>query len=106
MCVSGQTTLEPEQLLEFLKSIETESGRSHAEKWGPREIDIDILFYDDEIIEKNGLKIPHPNIAQRAFVLVPLVGIAPDLVHPLLKKTVAELAGSIDSSGVEKLADA
>lgn len=106
MCLRGQTTLEPDQLLKFLKSIESESGRSHAEKWGPREIDIDILFYDEEIVDVGGLKIPHPHIAERAFVLVPLAEIAPDLAHPVLKKTIAELAESIDSSGVERLADA
>lgn len=106
MCVSGRTTLEPDQLLRFLKSIEAESGRSHAEKWGPREIDIDILFYEDEILDKDGLKIPHPHIAERAFVLVPLAEVAPDFVHPVLKKTVSELAGSIGSSGVERLSDA
>lgn len=102
MCLGGQTDLKPGELLEFIKSIESSLGRKHTEKWGPREIDIDILFYGDGVIDTSGIEIPHPFVAERAFVLIPLAEIAPDFKHPVLKKTVKELAESIDGSGVRK----
>lgn len=104
-CVKVETDLSPPKLLRFIKSIESELGRSQSEKWGPREIDIDILFYGDEIISSGGVEIPHPHMAGRAFVLVPLAEIAPQFVHPVLKKTISELAETIDKKGVNRLAD-
>ncbi len=85
------TTLEPQQLLEVIETIEKEMGRKRIQKMGPRIIDIDILFYNNDIINQSNLTIPHPAIANRRFVLIPLVEIAPALLHPLLKKTMAEL---------------
>lgn len=86
-----KTTLPPRELLNTILDIEMQMGRNRIEKWGPRIIDIDILFYDDEIINEDGLQIPHPWMHERRFVLEPLSEIAPDLLHPLLKKNMAEL---------------
>lgn len=104
-CVSGQTSLKPEELLDFLKSIEKSLGRKHTEKWGPREIDIDILFYGNQILKLPGLEIPHPHLAERAFVLIPLSEIAPGLIHPVLKQPISELAAAISHKGIEKVSE-
>lgn len=103
ICLRGRTSLSPEGLLDFIKSVEKNLGRSHNQKWGPREIDIDILFYGNEAIKSAGLEIPHPHIAERAFVLVPLAEIDPGFVHPGLKKSVGELTNLIDVRGVKRL---
>lgn len=97
------TGLSPQELFHFLKRIERRMGRQSAFRNAPRPIDIDILFYDDLIMESPELTIPHPRLAQRAFVLVPLAEIAPTLVHPVSKTTIAELLREVDSSGVRKL---
>jgi 2-amino-4-hydroxy-6-hydroxymethyldihydropteridine diphosphokinase len=81
----------PELLLEELLLIEQEMGRVRVQKWGPRMIDIDILFYGSEIVDTPDLKIPHPGIPDRRFTLVPLGEIAPDWQHPVMKKSIAEL---------------
>jgi 2-amino-4-hydroxy-6-hydroxymethyldihydropteridine diphosphokinase len=86
------TTLSPHELLKELQKIETEMGRKRDRpKWSARTIDLDILFYDDAAIADGLLEIPHPGIEKRAFVLKPLCDIDPELVHPVLKKTVKEL---------------
>ena len=85
------TTLEAEELLQKLLFIEQELGRKRIEKMGPRTIDIDILFYNNEIISSAGLTVPHPQIADRRFVLTPLNEIAADFVHPVLQKKISEL---------------
>jgi len=90
-CVQIATHESPENLLKKIKNIEQKIGRQEASKWGPREIDIDILFYNDMILHYASLTIPHPHIAERSFVLVPLCEIAPDFVHPVLKKSVKAL---------------
>ena len=86
-----QTVLEPEQLLKQILQIEKKIGRVRNEKYGPRIIDIDILFYNNEIHKYPQLILPHPEIQNRRFVLVPLAEIAPALIHPIFKKTIAEL---------------
>lgn len=94
--VMAETYLEPEALLGHLKRLEVVLGREPSFENGPRTIDLDILFYDDVIIDSPPLVIPHPRLHQRAFVLVPLNDIAPDLVHPLLGKSVSEMLLDVD----------
>lgn len=91
MAVIAETDLSPESALAALKCIEKEMGREESSRWGPRRIDLDILFYDDRIITEKDLCIPHPLLQQREFVLLPLFEIAPDKWHPVLKKTVRRL---------------
>jgi len=89
--VSGYTDLSPEELFYFVKGIEKQVGRVYRFHWGPREIDIDILFYGNQIIKRDFLEIPHPRLHERDFVLKPMLDIDADFVHPVLKKTVKEL---------------
>ena len=89
------TSLSPEELLQTCLSIEQALGRTRTEKWEPRIIDLDILFYDDLILKQDGLEIPHPGIPERSFVLVPMNEIAPEFIHPLLKKSMRILLAEI-----------
>lgn len=89
--IMGETDATPEELLQFVKQIEKEVGRQKRFTNGPREIDIDILFYDDLIINTPSLTIPHALLHVRDFVLQPLCDIAPDFVHPILHKTIRQL---------------
>ena len=91
MAVEAETDLSPKELLNTLKGIEKEMGRKEGEKWRERIIDLDILFYNDMIMDNEELKIPHPLLHKRAFVLMPLSEIAKDKVHPMLKKSVSEI---------------
>jgi 2-amino-4-hydroxy-6-hydroxymethyldihydropteridine diphosphokinase len=100
------TGLGPEALLRHLKQIEFEIGRRPGPRWGPRPIDLDILLCGDRVLERGGLIVPHPLLAERAFVLVPLVELAPDLRHPVLGKPVGELLSALDEaalSGVRRI---
>ena len=90
-CVTFETFLEPEELLEYLQEIEAEGGRERKEHWGPRTLDLDLLFYGDRVIRTERLVVPHPQIAKRMFVLEPLKEIDPYLPHPLTGKTVEEM---------------
>ena len=85
--VEIETTFSPTQLMQSCLDIEMQQGRVRGEKWGPRTIDIDILFFSDQLIEKEGLHVPHPEVQNRSFVLIPLVEIAPMMVHPTLGVT-------------------
>ena len=78
-------------LLRDLKALETELGRVPGPRWGPREIDLDLLLYGDLVLREDGLEVPHPRMAERAFVMEPLAEIAPDAVHPVLNKTIRAL---------------
>ena len=86
-----ETDVKPFDLLDIILNIEKEMGRVRTEKWGERIIDIDILFYNNEIIETNSLCIPHPYISKRRFVLTPLQEIGKNFIHPILQKTINEL---------------
>jgi 2-amino-4-hydroxy-6-hydroxymethyldihydropteridine diphosphokinase len=97
------TRLTPEGLLALAKGIEGKMGR-RGKSGEPRTIDVDILLYGDEVVDTRDLVIPHPKMAERSFVLVPLAEIAPDLVHPVLKKKIKELNSAIkEKQGVLKL---
>jgi len=87
----GTTTLTPEKLLVFAKSIEQDMGRATAPPDSPRPIDIDVLFYGHLVLSTANLTIPHPRLAERAFVLAPLADISPGLRHPVIRKTVKTL---------------
>jgi 2-amino-4-hydroxy-6-hydroxymethyldihydropteridine diphosphokinase len=94
------TALEPEDLLAALKNIETRLGRQPTFRYGPRPIDIDILFYDDLLYNSGSLIIPHPRLASRAFVLVPLMELAPDFIHPGLRQPISQLSSQVDAGTV------
>ena len=99
-----ETDLEAPELLRTLKTIESQLGRIETFRWGPRTIDLDILFFDDVEIHTEDLQIPHPLIQDRQFVLIPLAEIDPTLVHSVLKKTVQELLNNLkEDQKVEKL---
>lgn len=102
-CVLAETDILPRALLELLLNIESDLGRIRRYKWGPREIDLDLLFYDDQVFNESGLVLPHPQMHRRAFVLVPLVQIAPDWRHPVLGKSIRELAGSLDACSIIRI---
>jgi 2-amino-4-hydroxy-6-hydroxymethyldihydropteridine diphosphokinase len=101
--VKAKTYLEPEPLLKHLKRLEIALGRQISFPNGPRSIDLDILFYDDIVLNTDSLTIPHPRLHERAFVLLPLLDIDPDLVHPINKKSVREMAAECDLSAIEKV---
>ena len=96
----GATSMTPRALLDHVKAVERQLGRSEGPRWGPREIDIDILLFGIEVVEEEGLTVPHLELANRAFVLAPLAEIAAHLLHPLLGKSIEELAAAVDQAGV------
>ena len=98
------TSLTPIKLLTNLLNIESAMGRVRKEKWGPRLIDLDLLFYDNQILNEKKITIPHPEISKRNFVLIPLCEIAENLNHPTLKKNIKTLLQkSTDNAKVGKL---
>lgn len=100
LAVLIETGLAPEALLALCLAIERESGRERRERWGPRTLDIDILTYGGQAIDRPGLQVPHPRIAERAFVLAPLAEIAPELV--IGGQSVASLRAASGGDGVKK----
>jgi 2-amino-4-hydroxy-6-hydroxymethyldihydropteridine diphosphokinase len=99
-----ETEMEPLELLRTLKRVELQLGRTPTFQWGPRAIDLDILFFDDEEVRTEELQIPHPRLYERQFVLIPLAEIDRHLVHPTLKKTVGKLLEELkEDQGVERL---
>lgn len=100
--VKAKTYLDPDPLLKHLKRLEVALGRKESFLNGPRLIDMDILFYDDLVVDKSSLVIPHPRLHERGFVLLPLMEIAPNLVHPVTQKSIREMGELINMEGIEK----
>ncbi len=100
------TELKPKEVLRAIQKIEAAAGRQRTEHWGPRTLDIDILLYDDLILDTRDLTVPHPRMKERRFVLAPLSEIAGDVIHPVLKMPISELLiGCPDQSEVAILAE-
>ena len=100
--IKVNTYLEAEPLLKHLKRLEIALGRKETFHYGPRLIDMDILFYDDLILNTPPLTLPHPHLHERGFVLLPLMDIAPDLVHPVRKNNIREMIALCDLGGIEE----
>ncbi len=98
-----ETDLAPGELMAALDEIEQRIGRRETFKWGPRVVDLDILLYGDQTLAEDNLKIPHPEMHKRAFVLSPLAEIAPEAKHPVLGLTARELSERVGQKGVRKL---
>ncbi|MCI0893369.1 MAG: 2-amino-4-hydroxy-6-hydroxymethyldihydropteridine diphosphokinase [Chloroflexi bacterium] len=99
-----ETGLSPSELLRFVQGLEAGMGREPSSRYGPRIIDLDILLYGDQTVQQPDLQIPHPRLHQRAFVLIPLAELAPDLVHPTLSITIGQLARDAqDQDGVMRI---
>ena len=95
MAIKAQTELAPLELLAYLKRLEQEVGREKTIHYGPREIDLDIIFYDDLVLSSPDLQIPHPRLAERAFVLRPMADIGAEISHPILQQTIADLVDDL-----------
>ncbi len=98
-----KTYLEPEPLLKHIKRLEVALGRKESFPNGPRLIDIDILFYDELVLYSPALVIPHPRLHERAFVLLPMMDLDPELVHPVNKKSVHEMLAACNTGGILKV---
>jgi len=98
-----QTSFDPLPLLEHLLAIEDQMGRKREAKWGPRNIDVDLLLYDNQLVHSDRLIIPHPQMHKRRFVLIPLAQIAPRVLHPLLKKSAPQLLESCEDKSTVRL---
>lgn len=100
--LQAKTYLDPEPLLRHIKRLEVALGRKTGFRNGPRLIDIDILFYDDLVLETPALTLPHPHLHERGFVLLPMMDIAPDLVHPVKQKSIREMVAFCDVGGIRE----
>lgn len=98
-----ETDTDPGTVLETARSIEAERGRERREKNGPRTLDIDVLLYGDRVVKEEGLTIPHPRMHERAFVLVPLLELDPDVVDPRTGRRFGEQAAALSRQGVEQV---
>jgi len=99
--ILANTSLSAQDLLSRLKNIEQDMGRKPNFRYGPRVIDLDILFFNDEVIQDDNLVIPHPELTNRTFVLIPMREIAPNFEHPVQKKTIKELAEMVNSDDMQ-----
>jgi 2-amino-4-hydroxy-6-hydroxymethyldihydropteridine diphosphokinase len=102
-CATVETSLTPLDLLSILQSIESEFGRVRQEVWGARTLDLDLLLYEDTIVDLPTLQIPHPHMCDRAFVTIPLAEIAPTWIEPKSGKSIVTLSQQLESSGVKLL---
>lgn len=100
-CLILMSTIPPHELLAILLEVEKHFGRERRERWGPRTLDLDLLLFDDLILDTPTLQIPHPRMVERAFVLVPLAEVAADWVEPVSRRTIADLVQKVDCSGVQ-----
>jgi 2-amino-4-hydroxy-6-hydroxymethyldihydropteridine diphosphokinase len=98
MAVIGRTDLQPRELLEYLKKIEKNLGRKPSRRFGPRLIDLDLLYHGDNVVNESDLVVPHPRIAERAFVLLPMSEIAPHRRHPVTGRTTLEMLHALRSA--------
>ncbi|WP_448513998.1 2-amino-4-hydroxy-6-hydroxymethyldihydropteridine diphosphokinase [Parathermosynechococcus lividus] len=105
-CVTAFVNLSPLALLHQLQAIEQQFGRERHQRWGPRTLDLDLLFYGDTIVNTPELTLPHPELANRPFVLVPLAEIAPQWRHPILTDTIATLQARLGVAGIKAVASA
>ena len=103
LCIAVETTLAPRDLLAHAQAVELTLGRdrAHEKRWGPRTADIDIIAYGDLAIDELGLTLPHPRLFERAFVLMPLAEIAPDLI--IARRTVRQALAGVDPAGIQRL---
>lgn len=102
-CALLDVQMTPQELLETLLNVEAQFGRVREERNAPRTLDLDLLLFDDLILDTPNLQIPHPRMSARAFVLVPLAEIAPNWIEPLSGKAIAQLVQTVDCSGVSRL---
>ncbi len=105
ICAAAVTDLRPKEVLTTIKSIEDDMGRVASRHWGPRLIDIDLILYGREVVRDGDLTVPHPHMAERAFVLAPLADIIPNFVHPENGQTIQALLEAVDQEGVERLGE-
>lgn len=96
--ISGQTSLGPEELLSSIKELEQQLGRVERFRWGPREIDIDIILYGDQVLEAKNLTLPHPAFRERDFVLRPLADLNPSLIDPVTGQTISQLLARLGAN--------
>lgn len=101
MVIRAETELAPEALLSFLKGLEQTLGREPGPRYGPRKIDLDILFYDDLVLDSPPLVIPHPRLHERPFVLIPLADVDPDHIHPVIGETTWMMLTTVELRGIK-----
>lgn len=101
--IEAETSLSPRDLLAAIKGLEDRLGRQPSFRYGPRLIDIDVLFYDNAVVAEDDLAIPHPRMSERAFVLTPLADLAPNLLHPTLHQPVRDLLAAVDQTGIRRV---
>lgn len=105
MAVEAETDFTPEELLQKIKEIEKKLKREKTEKWGPRIIDIDIIFYGNRIVNEPDLKIPHPYFFERNFAIIPMADIAPNFIPPAQNKSIKEMKAGVKNEGIEIYCD-